>query len=100
MPFNGINPHSVVVLDNCAIHHVAEVKSMLEEIGVLVHYLPPYSPDLNPIEEAFSKVKSVLKSQWNRYNMMDVETQLLTSFTSITPEDCCGWIAHPGIYNV
>ena len=55
MPFDGTNPHSVVVLDNCAIHHMAEVKSMLEEIGVLVHFLPPYSPDFNPIEEAFPK---------------------------------------------
>ena len=62
MPFDGVNPHSVVVLDNCAIHHITEVKSMLEEIGVLVHFLPPYSPDFNPIEEAFSKVKSNLKT--------------------------------------
>ena len=66
----------------------------------MVYYLPPYSPDLNPIEEAFSKIKSNLKSQWDRYNMVDVETQLLASFTSISPEDCCGWIAHQGIYNV
>ena len=50
MPFDGITLHSIVVLDNCAIHHTAEVKSMLEGIGVLVHFLPPYSPDFNPIE--------------------------------------------------
>ncbi len=98
MPFNGFNPHSVVVLDNCSIHHIAEVKTMLEEIGVLVHFLPPYSPDFNPIEEAFSKVKSGLKSQLDS-NSSDVETLLLTSFTSISPEDCRGWIEHPGIYN-
>ena len=59
MPFDGVNPHSVVVLDNYTIHHITEVKSMLEEIGVLVHFLPPYSPDFNPIEEAFSKVKTI-----------------------------------------
>ena len=52
---NEINPHSVVVLDNCAIHHTAEVMSMLEEIGVLVYFLPPYSPDFNPIGEASPK---------------------------------------------
>ena len=103
MPFDGINPHSVVVLDNCVIHHTAEVKSMLEGIGVLVHFLPPYSPDFNPIEEAFSKVKSDLQSQWLEFQSngtTDVETQLLTSFTSISPQDCHGWIAHPGIYNL
>ena len=88
MPFDEINPHSVVVLDNCAIHHIAEVKSMLEGIGVLVHFLPPYSPDFNPIEEAFSKVKSDLQSQLLESNgTADVETQLLTSFS---PQDCHG----------
>ena len=97
MPFNGINPHSVVVLDNCSIHHVVEVKRMLEEIGVLVHYLPPYSPDFNPIEEAFSKVKYQLRAENDDTN--DIETILLKCFTTITIEDCCGWVKHPGIYN-
>ena len=50
MPFNGINPHSVVILDNCAIHHTNEVVSMIEEVGAIVQFLPPYSPDLMPIE--------------------------------------------------
>ena len=96
MPFDGVNPHSVVVLDNYTIHHITEVKSMLEEIGVLVHFLPPYSPDFNPIEEAFSKVKTHLDNDGNT----DIETLLLTSFTSITSQDCYGWITHPGIYNL
>ena len=97
MPFDGVNPHSVVVLDNCSIHHIAEVNSMLEEVRVLEHFLPPYSPDLNPIEEAFSKVKSNLKTEFE--NSLDIETLLLASFTSITPKDCQGWISHAGIYN-
>ena len=58
MPFNGINPHSIVILDNCAIHHVTEVVQSITDIGALVHFLPPYSPEFNPIE-IFSKVKSV-----------------------------------------
>ena len=75
---------------------------MLEGIGVLVHFLPPYSPDFNPIEEAFSKVKSDLLQSQLLYSdgATDVETQLLTSFTSISPRDCHGWIAHPGLYNL
>ena len=97
MPFNGYNPHSVVVLDNCAIHHVDEVKTMLHDVGVLVHYLPPYSPDLNPIEEAFSKVKYELKAYSE--DMLDIETLLLNCFTSISSEDCHGWVGHTGIYN-
>ena len=50
MPFDGYNPHSVVILDNASIHHMDEVLQALESIGVLVYFLPPYSPDLNPIE--------------------------------------------------
>lgn len=61
LAFNGQNPHSVVVLDNCAIHHVEQTIRMIQEVGALVHFLPPYSPDLNPMEEAFSKVKVTLK---------------------------------------
>ena len=54
-PFNGTNPSSVVVMDNCTIHHVPDIVQMIEEVGAVVHFLPPYSPDFNPIELAFSK---------------------------------------------
>ena len=49
MPFNGTNPHSVVVMDNCSIHHIHEIVAMRHEVGALVLFLPPYSPDYNPI---------------------------------------------------
>ena len=66
---------------------------------MLVHFLPPYSPDFNPIEAAFSKVKSKLKSM-DTDETFDTETALLASFNTITDTDCKGWITHPGIYNV
>ena len=56
--FDGKNPHSVVIMDNCVIHHGDEVVKMIHEIGALVHFLPPYSPDYAPVEEAFSKVRT------------------------------------------
>ena len=62
MPFNGMNPNSVLILDNCSVHHVDEVHQALNDCGVITHYLPPYSPDYNPIELAFSKVKYIIKS--------------------------------------
>ncbi len=62
MPFNGVNPHSVVVMDNCTIYHVPEVVKSITDIGALVHFLPPYSPDFNPIEETFAKIKLSLKA--------------------------------------
>ena len=99
MPFNGVNPHSVVILDNCSVHHVPEAVKSVEEVGALLLFLPPYSPDFNPIEEAFSKVKSTLKLyNYNMEHISDIETLLLMSFFEITHEDCIGWVNHPKIY--
>ena len=58
-PFPG--PKSVIVMDNCSTHHGEEVKRLCEEKGVILLYLPPYSPDFNPIEEFFSVLKAWLK---------------------------------------
>ena len=73
-PFNGITPHSVIILDNCAIHHTHEVVDMIEGVGAIIQFLPPYSPDLNPIEEAFSKVKSEMKNLGETVDITDTET--------------------------
>jgi len=96
LPFDGRNPHSVVVLDNCSIHHISKVRQVLEQVGVLIHYLPPYSPDYNPIEEAFSKVKQVLRSEADA--TLDLETQLYLSFLSISSHDRVQWINDCKIY--
>ena len=61
MPFDGYNPRSIVIMDNCSIHHIDEVTELIQQTGALVHWLPPYSPDMNPIEEAFSKAKHMEK---------------------------------------
>ena len=66
MPFSGQNlhsqnPHSVVILDNCSIHHVQPVVRMIQ-VGALVHFLPSYSPDYNPIEQAFCKAKKEMQT--------------------------------------
>lgn len=97
MPFNGTNPHSIVVLDNCSIHHVEHIVNLIESMGVLVLFLPPYSPDMMPIESAFSKVKSFLKANEIAMEAYDDPTDLvLAAFASITPEDCLGWIENCG----
>ena len=93
-PYNGSNPHSVVVLDNASIHHVDEAVKAIEDVGAIVHFLPPYSPDLNPIEEMFSKVKSTMKSFEEMMEQVDdIETVALSAFSTITQEDCRNWIA-------
>ena len=101
MPFNGRNPHSVVVLDNASIHHVDGIVDLITGIGALIIFLPPYSPDYNPIEEAFSKVKTLVKTyeedlEMNHLDMMDI---VLAGFAHITKQDCQNWIEHCGIYN-
>lgn len=99
MPFNGVNPCSVVVLDNASIHHVDEVVDAIQSVGALVHFLPPYSPDLNPIEEAFSKVKGYLKANdLAIQSVPDDELQdfILSGFASITESDCTQWFRDCG----
>ena len=60
-PFDGTSETSIAIMDKCSIHHVDAVAKLSEDAGVLLLFLPAYSPDLNPIEEAFSYVKSYLK---------------------------------------
>lgn len=96
-PFNGANPNSIIIMDNATIHHVDGVVELLESLGVLVYFLPPYSPDLNPIEELFSKIKSYLRANEHTIHK-DLETLLLMAFSSVTAGDCQGWIRHAGYY--
>ena len=62
VPFDGYNNRSVVIMDNCSIHHIPGVVEMIQEVGALVPFLLPYSPDYNPREGAFSKVKTTLRT--------------------------------------
>ena len=95
MNFNGSNPHSILVMDNCSIHHVAPVVQMVHEVGALVHFLPPYSADFNPIEEAFSKVKAQLRA----IDIDDPEDHVMAAFATTTVGNCQQWIRNAGIYN-
>ena len=67
LPFDGNNPQSVVVMDNASIHHLERVYDIITSIGARLVFLPPYSPNLMPLEEVFSKVKAALKASDNVY---------------------------------
>ena len=95
-PFNGTNPNSIIVMDNASIHHSTQVVQTLENLGLLIYFLPPYSPDLNPIEEAFSKLKYILQASELSTPHEDLETLILIAFPKITPTDCIGWMKHAG----
>ncbi len=99
MPFDGINPQSVVILDNCSIHHTRCAVDLIQSTGALVHFLPPYSPDLSPVEELFSKVKSCLRQNDRATELSDDRTLLdfvYAAFTTVTPDDCFGWFEDCG----
>ena len=99
MPFNCTNPRSVVVMDNASIHHVDKVVALIEEVGAIVIYLPPYSPDIMPIEECFSKVKAYLRANDPLIQVLEgseIEDAILSAFASVTPSDCYGWVKDCG----
>ena len=99
-PFANNNPHSVVILDNCSIHHTNECIRVFHELGVLVHFLPPYSPDFNPIENIFSKVKTVIKElDASDTSSEDIDELILSAFATISPTDCFNSVTSCKVYN-
>jgi transposase len=89
----SLQPGDVVILDNLATHKVAGVRESLEAVGARLLYLPPYSPDFNPIENMWSKIKQILRSLAPR----DAEALLQaakTAFAAVTPADCHGFFLH------
>ena len=97
LPFDGENPRSVVVLDNASIHHVDLVTRLISATGALVRFLPPYSPDLNPIEEAFSKVKSYLRNNESSYQCTKTPRIIMAeAFLTVSRNDCMKYMKHAG----
>lgn len=88
-------PGAVVVLDNLKPHKVPEVKEKLEAAGLGLLYLPAYSPDLSPMEPAWSKVKSLLRAAASRTRDA-LEAALAPALDAITASDACGFFAHCG----
>ena len=97
LPYDGENPRSVLVLDNCSIHHVRPVTDTLRDMGILTLFLPSYSPDMNPVEELFSYFKYYLKDHdLILQAMRDPLPILRAGFDSVTAEQCNAWIRHAG----
>ncbi len=88
-------PGQIVVVDNLKVHYSDRARAAIEARGAQLWYLPPYSPDLNPIEEAFSKVKTFLRSAQPR-TLDDHSTAIWAALRTITPQDAAGWFAHAG----
>lgn len=92
----SLSPADIVIMDNLRTHYDQEALGFIEACGASVKFLPPYSPDFNPIEKMWSKVKNVLRSLTARTQskLSDAITQ---AFNAITPADARGWFASCGI---
>lgn len=85
----------IVVMDNLSVHKSPEVVSLVEAAGAQVRFLPAYSPDLNPIEKMWSKIKSLLRSAEAR-NPEELDEAISMAFSKITAKDATGWFASCG----
>jgi transposase len=90
-----VKPRAVVVLDNLKPHLAGEVREKLEAAGLRLLYLPPYSPDFAPIEQAWSKLKTLLRTAAARTKEA-LEAALAEALDRITAADAHGWFAHCG----
>jgi len=85
----------VVVFDNLGAHKPKRIRELIEARGAEVLFLPSYSPDLNPIEEAFSKIKGILRKAGARTREALLEA-IAQALWAITAVDAAGWFAHCG----
>src|SRR5208282_1314208 len=92
-----LTPGDIVVMDNLSCHKKPAVQRAIEEAGASVRFLPAYSPDLNPIEQVFSKLKALLRRMAIR--TVDALWKALATITDcVTPEECINFIRHAGYF--
>jgi transposase len=90
-----LSPGDVVVMDNLSSHKGPRVRQSIEAARARLLYLPPYSPDLNPIEMAFSKLKQLLRSTGHR-TMTALWSDVQRMLDRVTTSDACGYFRHCG----
>lgn len=90
-----LKPGETVFMDNASVHKVVGVREAIEAVGAHVRYLPSYSPDLNPIEMAFSKLKALLRTACQRTvpGLTRLIGKLMKEFS---PKECKNYLAHAG----
>jgi len=86
----------VVVLDNLGAHKTDRVRGLIEARGAELLFLPSYSPDLNPMEEAFSKIKQLVRKKAGARTRAALVEAIARALAAVTSEDVAGWFAHAG----
>jgi len=90
-----LRPGDIIVMDNLPAHKVEGIRALIEGVGARLIYLPPYSPDLNPIEQAFAKLKALLRKAAERSvpALWNTIGRLLSAFT---PQECTNYFRYSG----
>ena len=91
----ALRPGDIVVMDNLAAHKVQGVRAQIEAAGASLLYLPPYSPDLNPIEMAFAKLKALLRGAAER-SVEALWTRIGQLLDAFSPDECANYLRHAG----
>jgi len=89
----ALPPRAIVVMDNLSSHKGARVRELLEEAGAEALYLPPYSPDLNPIEQAFAKLKHLLRAARQRTSEV-LREEIGTVLERFEPSECANYLRY------
>jgi transposase len=90
-----LRPGDVVVLDNLAVHKQPEVRTAIEQAGAHIRFLPPYSPDFNPIEQAFAKLKAFFRAVRPR-TFEHVCASMAAALGLFMPDECANYVRHCG----
>jgi transposase len=90
-----LRPGQVVIMDNLSAHKVQGVREQIEARGARLIYLPAYSPDFNPIEQAWSKIKQSLRSAKAR-TLEALESAIAAALAAVTAENALAWFSHCG----
>jgi transposase len=88
-----LQPGDIVVMDNLSAHKVSGVRELIENVGAKLRYLPPYSPDFNPIEMCWAKFKQLLRTAKAR-SLDTLENSIADALAAITPQDIQGCFSH------
>jgi transposase len=91
----GLQAGDVVIMDNLPAHKVGGVREAIEAAGARLLYLPPYSPDFNPIEQAFAKLKALLRKAAAR-TLDALETAIAAALDAFVPDECANYFTASG----
>lgn len=93
-----LRPGDLVIMDNLGAHHATGIRAAIEASRAHVLYLPPYSPELNPIELCWSKIKQTLRS-WSARSLTSLRDAIHDAAALVSASDAIGWFTHCGYAN-